>query len=210
MEFVDLAKQCAPMVHVQTMTALVRTESHFNPFAIGVVGGRLVRQPRSLAEAVATGVSLDSQGYNWSGGYGQVNRHNFKRFGLTVETVFEPCRNLRASGTILAECFTGALSKFPNEQHALRGSFSCYYSGNYRTGFRPDFKGQPSYVEKVVGNAFAGGVKGAIPVFRTEAAPKEHATVRTPVSASVVAAGKSEGVSPPVVTADARKSALVF
>ena len=184
MEFVDLAMQCAPMVHVQTMTALVRTESGFNPYAIGVVGGRLERQPRSLAEAVSTAESLERQGYNWSGGYGQVNRSNFKRFGLTLQTVFEPCRNLRTSGSILAECFVGALAKFPNQQHALRGSFSCYYSGNYSTGFRPDFKGQPSYVDKVVGAASNGGVRGAIAVRRTEAAPKERATERKPAEAA--------------------------
>lgn len=197
MEFVDLATQCAPMVHVQTMTALVRTESGFNPYAIGVVNGRLVRQPRSLAEAVSTAESLERQGYNWSGGYGQVNRGNFKKYGLTLQTVFEPCRNLRVSGLILAECFAGALAKFPSQQHALRGSFSCYYSGNYSTGFRPDFKGQPSYVDKVVGNSTNGGVKGAIPVYRTVAAPKERAPVRTP-----------DRESP--LSADAPKSALVF
>lgn len=189
MEFVDLARQCAPMVHVQTMSAFVRTESGYNPFAIGVVGGRLARQPRSHAEAVATARSLEQQGYNWSGGYGQVNRGNFKRFGLTLETVFEPCRNLRVSGSILQECFERALPRFPSAQHALRGAMSCYYSGNFQTGFRPDFKGQPSYVDKVVGNALGGRVKGAIPVSRTAAAPKERAPLRSPVSDSVLPAG---------------------
>jgi type IV secretion system protein VirB1 len=160
-DFLVLAQHCAPMVHPQTMTALVRTESGFNPFAIGVVGGRLVRQPRTLAEAVATARSLEQQGYNWSGGYGQVNRNNFRKYGVTVETVFEPCRNLQVSGQILAECFVRARARFGGEQPALRGAFSCYYSGNFSTGFRPDFKGQPSYVNKVEGNAVG------IPVIRS-------------------------------------------
>lgn len=199
MEFIDLAKQCAPMIHVQTMTSLVKVESGFNPFAIGVVGGRLERQPRSRAEAIATAYNLEKLGFNWSAGYAQVNKKNFKRFGLTIETAFEPCRNLKAGGAILAECFVGALPKFPDQQHALRGSFSCYYSGNYSTGFRPDFKGQPSYVDKIVGNATGRVDKATIPVYRVSAAPKARAEVGA-VSRNVKAD----------VAADGPASSLVF
>jgi type IV secretion system protein VirB1 len=67
----------------------------------------------------------------------------------------------------------GAVPKFDSQQHALQGAFSCYYSGNYSRGFRPDFKGQPSYVEKVVNNAL-NGVKGAIPVWPVDAASNER------------------------------------
>lgn len=179
MEFIDLAKQCAPMIHVQTMASLVKVESGFNPYAIGVVGGRLERQPRSHAEAVATAYNLEKLGFNWSAGYAQVNKKNFKKYGLTIETAFEPCPNLNAGGAILAECFIRALPKFPDQQHALRGSFSCYYSGNYSTGFRPDFRGQPSYVDKVVGTATGKVDRSAIPVYRTKTAPKGRGEVGT-------------------------------
>jgi type IV secretion system protein VirB1 len=40
------------------LAAVVRVESAKNPFAIGVVGNRLSRQPKNLDEAVATGKSL--------------------------------------------------------------------------------------------------------------------------------------------------------
>jgi type IV secretion system protein VirB1 len=40
-----------------------------------------------------------------------------------------------------------------NEQQALRAAFSCYYSGNFTRGFRPDRQGEPSYVQKVVAHA---------------------------------------------------------
>jgi type IV secretion system protein VirB1 len=178
MEFVDLVKQCAPMVHVQTMTSLVKVESSFNPYNIGVVDGRLARAPRTREEAIATAYNLEKLGYNWSAGYAQVNKKNFKRLGLTIETAFDGCKNLAAGGTILAECFAGALKKFPDQQSALRGAFSCYYSGNYQTGFRPDFKGQPSYVDKIVGTA-TGTVDRAIPVVRANPAPKERTSGRT-------------------------------
>lgn len=150
MDFIALAQQCAPHVHVQTMHAVVATESSFNPFAIGVVGGRLARQPRSLAEAVATAEQLQRLGYNFSVGYAQVNRYNFAKYGLTLQSAFNGCHNLRAGGQILQGCFRDARKHFPGEQQALRAALSCYYSGNFLRGFRPDRPGEMSYVDKVV------------------------------------------------------------
>ncbi|RYF53068.1 MAG: lytic transglycosylase domain-containing protein, partial [Comamonadaceae bacterium] len=54
------------------MRHVVHVESGANPFAIGVVGGRLVRQPRTLEEARATAEMLESKGYNYSLGAAQV------------------------------------------------------------------------------------------------------------------------------------------
>lgn len=156
MEFLALAQQCAPTVHVQTMRAVVGIESSFNPFAIGVVGGRLKRQPRSLPEAIATAENLQRLGYNFSVGYAQVNRYNFGKYGLTLQSAFDGCRNLRAGSGILQACFRDAKKKFPVEQQALRAAFSCYYSGNFLRGFRPDRAGDISYVDKVVRKALSG------------------------------------------------------
>lgn len=171
MDFIDLSMQCAPTIHVQTMSALVKTESGFNPYAIGVVRGQLVRQPRNLDEAIATAESLDRKGYNFSVGYAQVNKHNFYKYGLNSKTAFEPCANLRAGAEILQGCFLTAKSSFGSEQAALRAALSCYYSGNFQTGFKPDFRGQPSYVEKVVGNAI-GAPYREIQVLKVRAARK--------------------------------------
>lgn len=164
MDFVSLAQMCAPQVHIQTMQSLVQVESGFNPYAIGVVGNSLVRQPKNLPEALATARELERLGYNYSVGYGQVNKKNFKAYGLTLETAFEPCANLKASASILSQCFKSASGKFASEQGALRAAFSCYYSGNFTTGLRPDFKGQPSYVDKVYGVALGRRVTNVIPL----------------------------------------------
>jgi type IV secretion system protein VirB1 len=51
--FAALALACAPQVHLTTAHALVAVESAFNPWAIGVVGGSLQRQPRHRTEALA-------------------------------------------------------------------------------------------------------------------------------------------------------------
>ena len=143
--FPALALACAPQVHADTARALVRVESAFNPWAIGVVGGALLRQPQTRAEALATAKALRDAGWNFSVGLGQINVGNFERLGLTVESAFEPCANLAAMQTVLAECFdraSGAVSKAA-DQVAVRQALSCYYSGNFATGFRH------GYVRKV-------------------------------------------------------------
>ena len=133
--FAALAMACAPLVHTDTAQALVAVESSFNPHAIGVVGGVLDRQPRNLAEALATANQLQANGWNFSVGLAQINLRNFERLGLNATTAFDPCENLRAMQTVLAECFErSSLKALP--QPALRQALSCYYSGNFVTGFR--------------------------------------------------------------------------
>lgn len=152
MDFQAVAVECAPTVAPTTLQALVRVESGFNPYAIGVVNGRLERQPKNKAEAVATIKALESAGFNYSVGLGQVNKHNFTKYGITAESALEPCENLKASASILSGCFHRAKNTM-SENDALLASFSCYYSGNFQTGFKPDFKGQPSYVNKILASA---------------------------------------------------------
>ena len=180
-DFIALAQQCAPDVHPATLVALVRTESGFNPYAIGVVAGRLERQPTTLDEAVATAEQLQRDGWNASFGLGQVNLRNLARFSLDLRSVFDPCQNLRASAAILSEAYARARRTEPNEQKALRAALSMYYSGNAVTGV------QHGYVAKVVANA---GVKDAALPARA-AAP--IAVVR---AADVVASRAASSVRP--------------
>ena len=146
-DFLSLAQRCAPQVDPHTMAAIVSVESGYNPYAIGVVGGHLVRQPTSEAEALATVRMLTRLNYNFSLGLAQVNRYNLARYGETAETIFDPCANLHAAAAILSECFTRAVHVDANEQAALRKAISCYYSGNFSTGFTA------GYVERVVDHA---------------------------------------------------------
>jgi type IV secretion system protein VirB1 len=148
MDFIAVAQQCAPHVHVTTLSAIVRQESGYNPFAIGVVGGALVRQPRTKQEAVVTARALVAAGWNISVGISQVNWSNLAKYGLDENTAFDPCPNLRAGGDILSECYDRALRKHDGrEQNALRAALSCYFSGNFSTGFRS------GYVQSVVANS---------------------------------------------------------
>lgn len=144
----------------EVMQHVVRVESSRNPYAIGVVGGRLVREPRGLAEAVATAKMLEQKGYNFSLGLGQVNRYNLQKYGLTsYEMAFEKCPNLVAASRILAECHSRSGANWGK-------SFSCYYSGNFETGFKH------GYVQKIYASirqsvASAGSGAEAIAVVPT-------------------------------------------
>jgi type IV secretion system protein VirB1 len=164
-----LAALCAPQVHASTVMALVAVESGANPNAIGVVGGALLRQPRHRAEAVATARALQAAGWNFSVGLGQINVRNFDRLGLTAETAFEPCTNLAALQAVLTECFartgTQASHAVQDQQAALRRALSCYYSGNFSTGF------QHGYVGRVVAAAHAGASRPPSPALNLQEAP---------------------------------------
>lgn len=145
--FTALVLACAPQVHPTTAHALVSVESAFNPWAIGVVGGALRRQPNNWDEALATAHQLMRDGRNFSVGLGQINVGNFRRLGLNTSSAFDPCQNLSAMQSVLTECFDRAgLSEIGanTRQSALRRALSCYYSGNFSTGFRH------GYVQKVV------------------------------------------------------------
>ncbi len=139
--FLTLAMACAPQVHPDTARAIVSVESGFNPYAIGVVGGALVRQPRTRAEALATIDALHAAGSNYSVGIGQINVANFARLGLTPRTALDPCTNLTAMQSVLGECFERA-SPTADVQSALRRALSCYYSGNFSTGVRHGYVGR--------------------------------------------------------------------
>lgn len=144
--FLAIAAICAPLVHKNTAYAIVETESSFNPHAIGVVADSLQRQPRNFEEALATASALRAEGRNFSVGLAQINVHNLDRFGLTLAEGFNECKNLGAMQRVLIDCFKRA-SRTDSDQAALRRALSCYYSGNFTTGFRH------GYVGRVVNNA---------------------------------------------------------
>lgn len=144
---------CAQDVPPALVRQLVHVESGGNPFAIGVVGGRLARQPRTLAEALATVQSLEQQGVNYSIGISQVNRIHFPRLGWNKELAngFDACGNLQAGTGILKTCYQRAVgagyagTALDGANAASRASLSCYYSGNFVSGERL------GYVARVLG-----------------------------------------------------------
>lgn len=145
--FLTLAITCAPDVAPDTLTRIVKTESGFNPWAIGVVGKSLKRQPKNKEEALAAVKNLSEDNANFSIGLAQINRQYFNV--NDVEKVFDPCTNLKMGADILKDCYGRALKGSKTTDEAVLKAFSCYYSGNYKRGFVKEQNGT-SYVDRVV------------------------------------------------------------
>lgn len=163
-----LADRCAPSVAPETLLSVAYTESRFNPYAIGVNGGgRLSRQPSSKPEAVRVARELIRAGRNIDLGLGQINSSNLTWLRLSVEDVFDPCRNLAASAQVLEHGYRSGARRSSDPQAALKIALSMYNTGDTARGFRN------GYVSKVV--ASAGRVVPAI-------AAVQGQPVRTPTT----------------------------
>ena len=126
-----LLDQCAPQVSPVLMQALVRTESDWRPFAIGMDKAQgAVRQPVTLAEAITRARELAAAGRKFSVGLAQIHVSNVTLYGMTWEQAFDACQNLAVGQKILwnfyhrasASGYTGVAATWA----ALRG----YNSGS--------------------------------------------------------------------------------
>ena len=131
-----LMAACAPQVPTPISYAIAKTESNFNPYAIGVNRAKsLARQPRSYEEAVQVAYRLRSEGKNFDVGLAQINITNFAWLGLSIEKAFNPCENLKAMQKVYLNC----LNRFANsggQGTPMQRAFSCYNTGNASRGFR--------------------------------------------------------------------------
>lgn len=145
----DLAfiQQCAPDVPPITVNAIVKTESSFNPWAIGVnSANRLASQPTSYRQAFSIADGLMRTNASFDLGLAQINSFNLKGLGMTAQQVLDPCTNLQAMQTIFLDCWNRAKKIEANSNKAVTMAFSCYNTGNFKDGFNN------GYVVKVLNN----------------------------------------------------------
>lgn len=187
-DFAELAEKCAPSVSLDTLEALVQTESGFNPFAIGVVGQKSVKQPASLQEALLKVSSLVKEAQSFSVGLGQINSANFEKLNVTAEELFDPCTNLKAVATILGQCYVRMSAAGKDSAQTLGDALSCYYSGNAKTGY------DHGYVARVVANA----------------PPVKIPSIRLLTPGSAAAAAKQPDLITSGTSGQNRGSALIF
>jgi len=147
LDFSTLADQCNIAINLDVIANIIKVESAYNPYAIGVVNGILERQPRNIDEAIATAKNLESLGWNFSIGLGQINYSNLEKYNLSIESAFDPCSNLQATIAIYNDCLHRA-SAIYDPSHAQLAAYSCYYSGNFTRGFVKE-NNKTSYVERV-------------------------------------------------------------
>lgn len=149
LKIINLLFSCSinPLVHPATLNALVQTESDFNQFAIAIVNGKsLKKQPKTFAEAKLIIQQLERKNINYSVGLGQVNKSNFKKYNVTGVELLNSCTNLQVSQDILKKCYASS----PNK--SVRQALSCYYSGNFKYGFKVEKKIGSSYIDRIEAN----------------------------------------------------------
>lgn len=193
---IALSQRCAPQVAPETLAAVARVESRFNPYAIGVNGSsRLAQQPRSKDEAIRIATRLLARGENIDLGIGQINSSNMEWLGLSVADAFDPCKNLAAAGRVLTTNYRSVAATAPTQQHALRVALSMYNTGSQTRGFRN------GYVRKVedAAHLLAGGSAGRPPIINIERAPLQADADPTLARVDEVAAAALEAQAAPEV-----------
>lgn len=132
-----LAQACAPAVAPETLLAVARAESGFDPNVVAANGTpRRVYHPGSAGAAAALAGQLIAAGRNLDLGLGQINSRNLRRLGLSLADAFQPCRNLTASARVLQDAYRRAAPRPGDEQRGLRAALSIYNTGDATRGLR--------------------------------------------------------------------------
>lgn len=169
----DLAimlQQCAPDIHPRTMVALIQQESRLDPFAINInsKGFTIAEKPKTKREAITYAKAIIADGKNIDMGLAQINSANLKWLNVSIEDMFDPCKNLAAAARILQENYANARKSGAPSQTALNQALSVYNTGNSKRGF------ENGYVQKVHMHAktlVQGGEK--VPAIHVPGAPTE-------------------------------------
>ena len=180
----SLAMQCAPSVHPDTISDIAKTESGFHPYAIAEIvplkggGSRVVsHMPKSRNDALKIVEDIKERKHRYSAGVMQITSTNFPVFNVTAAQMFDPCKNLSIAEKIITDCYKRGGS--------LKRALSCYYSGNFDTGQRPEKSfSNTSYIQRV------GYV---VPSTRQD---RESATDAPPLATVVYPSGVIRGAIP--------------
>lgn len=140
----EIARRCAPTAPPSALVAIVRVESSFEPWTIGINGRRPERLRFSTkADAAQSASRLLARGNDIDLGLAQLNSRNLTRLGLTVEDALDPCRNLAAASRVFDEGYARALTARVDNQPILQMAYSVYNSGDVERGW------DNGYVHKV-------------------------------------------------------------
>ncbi|MBY3366989.1 lytic transglycosylase domain-containing protein [Rhizobium laguerreae] len=129
--FIDLAQNCAPMVEVRTLAAVISLESRFKPFAVRINSGPpLASQPASKAEAIERATSLIADGQDIEIGLGGIGMEELRKLKLSISDAFDPCLNLKATATLLNSYYRLALHAGADTTQAEKVMLQSYYGRN--------------------------------------------------------------------------------
>lgn len=142
MDLSQLIETCAIDTHPKTVMAVIRVESAGNYLAIGVNGNLKLRKAQNPKDAAQLAQYAISKGYSVDMGLMQINSNNARRFGISLEEVFNPCTNIRLGTKILSNNYSNAVDYQGEGQGALKAALSAYNTGSMTKGFRNGYVGK--------------------------------------------------------------------
>jgi type IV secretion system protein VirB1 len=149
----EIAAACGPGVAPETLAAVARVESGFDPLLIGVnARGAAPIRSASATQAAETARALIAQGRSIDLGLMQINSRNLGWLGLSVEEAFDPCHSVAAGARVLT-------------------AFSGYNTGSASRGFAN------GYVARVL---WAGATNAAGPARPSSTPPTSNAPACAP------------------------------
>lgn len=168
-----LCAECGPKVEPSTSQAIIKVESGGYPYVIGDNTDHKSYKLNSKEAAVNLAASLLSKNHNIDMGLMQINSIHLKPMGLTLDKVFDPCQNIKAGTTILADFYKQHDRPGADKVVVLYKALSAYNTGSA-------WKGE-GYINKILHAAGVGyrvAVNGTIPTTssRSRGSSKPKAT----------------------------------
>ena len=139
--FLLLAAECTPrtvdgrpIVAPETLASVVRTESGFASWAVGI-NEPGARAPAFASQAQAAAWVAANAHRSLDVGVTQINSSagHMQRRGLPVAAALDPCVAIRVGSEVLRDCYRTAPAR--DEQARLREAASCYNTGTHTRGF---------------------------------------------------------------------------
>jgi type IV secretion system protein VirB1 len=161
-DFAALAARCAPAVSAQTLAAVARTESAFDPWALHDNTTRLSENPGNGRAALADASAWVARGDSVDIGMMQINSANLPALNMTVVSALDPCVSLAGGAEVLQAAF-GNGDTSPDAQVALLLALSRYNTGSPLKGI------MNGYARKVM--AYAGSTSLSAPSVALNALP---------------------------------------
>jgi type IV secretion system protein VirB1 len=135
-------------VPLTTLNAIIRVESGGNPNAMQIDFPRAIlkqwhlpdgtlrlkRQPATQREALEWLDYFERRSIFVDVGLMQVSTAEAKRRGIPVESLFDPCSNLRAGWQILDSAYQLEMKTYGPGQKALQHAISRYNTGDTQRG----------------------------------------------------------------------------
>jgi type IV secretion system protein VirB1 len=134
MDFLAFAHICGPTVDPVTTTAIVRTESAFDPLVIRDNTLKATYIPKNREQAERLVRASVAAGHRVAIGLMQITAPWASRLKLKPEMLLDACTNITVGTAILAANYRLCAVHAETPAGALVCALSAYWSGNGRTG----------------------------------------------------------------------------